>query len=570
MTPKVGIIGSGPAALITAYVLIQDGFTDVQLVTRDREAGGIWAKSRVYPGLSLNNVYGQFRFSSMEMKPPPDPSKTGGRLTGEVMSEYMESFADKFLRGRIKYASEVLKIRRGANKIGWMVKSRDLETNTVKEDYYSKIVLCTGGCTNPDIPLSLSPHAAKSSGFPGIILHSSQFSQELPTILAKVKPSIPGSDTKSGRIVIIGSGKSAQDMATYLTNQGRKVTMVYEHLEPYLASTRPRPAILRQSRIFSILSPYATLRSRLERFCHTTWLGSLLIRFIFKIVGEGGFKAYKLAEGSPLRKVESFFWQPRLNDSGVVHPRSFYGLAASGKIDLCTPARAAGYSNDGCSVLLKDGRKIPADVVILATGYRSSWENLFDDETAEEVGIRRRVLPRSALVNDEWKSYVILQNRPEGSLQGKSTKSVTASSIYRGIVPAKNILKRDFAINGAILTGNAGYAFEVVAHWISSYFLGDKMKLPSTPEAALAEADRHSAWCEKRFPGALGRMNESISSAIHIWSWPQAMDELLEDMHLPSCRSGGEWYNWMLKVIDLQEIANLTEERRALREAGRL
>lgn len=50
----IGIIGSGPAALITAHILIKDGFTSVQLITRDSSAGGIWAKDRVYPGLSLN------------------------------------------------------------------------------------------------------------------------------------------------------------------------------------------------------------------------------------------------------------------------------------------------------------------------------------------------------------------------------------------------------------------------------------------------------------------------------------------------------------------------------------
>ncbi len=52
--PTIGIIGSGPAALVTAHTLIKDGFTNVQFITRDSSAGGIWAKERVYPGLSLN------------------------------------------------------------------------------------------------------------------------------------------------------------------------------------------------------------------------------------------------------------------------------------------------------------------------------------------------------------------------------------------------------------------------------------------------------------------------------------------------------------------------------------
>ena len=43
------------------------------------------------------------------------------------------------------------------------------------------------------------------------------------------------------------------------------------------------------------------------------------------------------------------------------------------------------------------------------------------------------------------------------------------------------------------------------------------------------------------------------------------VDDLLEDMHLRSMRSGGNWLTWPFKVIDLQEIVNLGEERRAKR-----
>jgi dimethylaniline monooxygenase (N-oxide forming) len=42
-------------------------------------------------------------------------------------------------------------------------------------------------------------------------------------------------------------------------------------------------------------------------------------------------------------------------------------------------------------------------------------------------------------------------------------------------------------------------------------------------------------------------------------------DELLEDMGLPSGRSGGNWLTWPFKRIDLAEVANLKEERDAKR-----
>lgn len=49
------------------------------------------------------------------------------------------------------------------------------------------------------------------------------------------------------------------------------------------------------------------------------------------------------------------------------------------------------------------------------------------------------------------------------------------------------------------------------------------------------------------------------------YRWPQIVDEILEDLELPSLRSGGNWLTWPFKVIDLTEIATLREERDAKR-----
>jgi hypothetical protein len=46
------------------------------------------------------------------------------------------------------------------------------------------------------------------------------------------------------------------------------------------------------------------------------------------------------------------------------------------------------------------------------------------------------------------------------------------------------------------------------------------------------------------------------------------VEELLRDMSLPIYRSGGNWLNWVFQIIDSKEIANLSEERRANREAS--
>lgn len=74
----------------------------------------------------------------------------------------------------------------------------------------------------------------------------------------------------------------------------------------------------------------------------------------------------------------SILWGIRTNDEGVANPKSYYSLVNSGNIKVVAPARAIGYDKDGASVNLNNGEKVAASVVILATGWKSSWTDIFD------------------------------------------------------------------------------------------------------------------------------------------------------------------------------------------------
>lgn len=103
----------------------------------------------------------------MPMPPPEDAGKTGGRLRGEDVRAYMESFADRFLKSNIHYDTEVVKIRREpvkssdnqANQNGgvdasaegatrWVVDTRDTQTGVQSQRTYDRLVLCTGVSTS--------------------------------------------------------------------------------------------------------------------------------------------------------------------------------------------------------------------------------------------------------------------------------------------------------------------------------------------------------------------------------------------------------------------------------------
>ena len=60
---------------------------------------------------------------------------------------------------------------------------------------------------------------------------------------------------------------------------------------------------------------------------------------------------------------------------------------------------------------------------------------------------------------------------------------------------------------------------EVGSHWISSYFLGDAMRLPATPKAALDETERQAAWLRHRYPQVAPVANGSHTSNIGFWGY---------------------------------------------------
>ncbi|KAH9023039.1 FAD/NAD-P-binding domain-containing protein [Lactarius deliciosus] len=453
----VAVIGSGLAGLITAHTLLQDGFANVEILTRDKSVGGVWSEERVYPGLCINSVHGEYRFSPLPMRVPESHTKTGGRLSGDNIRQYLEDFKERFLRGKIRFETEVLNIRRGDDGRGWSVLVHDKNSASaekVRVIYYPRIVLCTGGNSNPSFPESLAPEAAKAARFSGPVLHSMDFASRIDDLLSCTAPTGPDA---LRQVVVVGSGKSAQDAAVFLANEGRPVTVIFRIADAFLASPNPLPDAIRKSR----------------RFLHTTWLGGLIVRGFWKTLARYSHHVLGLPRDSPLRCTRSVFWNTRTNDEGVPREGSFYSLANAGKITIVSPARVEKYGDDGQSVVLDDGRR---------------------NETIEYLGLGRRPPGYEPRKKYHW-DYTSLANPP--AIPGDAP---WVAPIYRALVPAKSILNRDFAINGATLSTHHAYISELSAHWIAAYFRRDELRLPRSVDEALDLADRDAAWVRQRYP----------------------------------------------------------------------
>jgi dimethylaniline monooxygenase (N-oxide forming) len=80
------------------------------------------------------------------MPPPSEMMSPDARLGGKDLNLYMESFADRFLKGKFRFNVEILNVSRNMNQStgGWIVSIEDKVNGRKEELYFDKIVVCTG------------------------------------------------------------------------------------------------------------------------------------------------------------------------------------------------------------------------------------------------------------------------------------------------------------------------------------------------------------------------------------------------------------------------------------------
>jgi cation diffusion facilitator CzcD-associated flavoprotein CzcO len=156
----VAIIGYSAAGIITAHILLHDGFSHVQILTCNGTPGGVWATDRVYPGLQINkyatpqlilsftcsydplytSVHREYNFSAMRMPLPAD----GGHPMGHELSAYMQAFSNKYIKNVIHFNTEVVNIRRDEASSVWFITVQDMKTGFREVLEFVRVVPCTG------------------------------------------------------------------------------------------------------------------------------------------------------------------------------------------------------------------------------------------------------------------------------------------------------------------------------------------------------------------------------------------------------------------------------------------
>ncbi len=335
----VAVIGAGMSGLNMAIQLRRAGIESFTVFEKAASVGGTWRENR-YPGLTCD-VPAQWYTYSYE----PNPEWTHRFARGPEIRQYFERVARKYnLLPKIRFGTEIVEASFGDSR--WTLKTRTGEVHSA-----DVLVAATGVLHHPSVP-----QIEGLDAFGGDSFHSARWPD--------------GLSLKGRRIGIIGSGSTALQILPAIVEEVRNVHLFqrtpswilpvpdrrYSGLEK--AVLRRVPALSHLSydvwdRMFTVFADNSLGTkdgsSRLQPYVRYRCLQYL------KTVKDPGLRRKLTPDYAPMCKrlvISTSFYE------AIQHPNASLETAGIERV-----------LESG--LLLKDGRKIDLDVLVLATGFHA-------------------------------------------------------------------------------------------------------------------------------------------------------------------------------------------------------
>lgn len=448
----IAIIGAGFAGLSTAKVLTQFGF-DVTVFDKSPDVGGVWSRTRRYPGLTTQNGRSTYALSDFPM-----PADYPEWPSGQQVQEYLASYAAHFgLTSALRLNTEVVSADLDETAGQWTLWVRGTDGEDLPPVVADHLVVANGIFSDPFVPDYAGADEFRSAG--GRLCHASGLTE------------VTDADGKD--IVVVGYGKSSCDVAAAISDVAASTTVVVRNViwkMPKKLGNALNYKYLLLTRLGEGLFRYVTPQG-FERFLHgpgrpvrNAMLGSIqsLVTRQLKLSALG------LLPDGPLERIAR-------STVSLVTDR-FFDKVAAGTITVRRDTEITRLLvHDGRpAVELADGTVLPADMVVCGTGFHQRVPCL-------DAALQQRI-------TDEHGNF----------------------ELYRQIQP-HDIAQLSFAgYNSSLFSPLSA---EVAALWIAALLLGD-LPLPPVEERRTFVAGR-LRWMEERTEGKHARGTNIIPFSVH-------------------------------------------------------
>ncbi|CAN1163153.1 Probable flavin-containing monooxygenase 1 [Linum perenne] len=340
---KIAIIGAGMSGLLACKHLMEMGFTPTVFESSDC-IGGVW--SHTIESTKLQTPKSYYSFSDFDW---PHSVKQTFPNHNQVL-DYFKSYALHFnIIPRIKFNSKVVSIDyqlspfssedhisswewwggtgdpfSAAGKWNVYVQQQTASDSSSPVEVYQVdfVILCIGRysglANNPEFPINKGPQV-----FNGEALHSMDYSNMDDEAAAEF--------TKNKRVVVVGFQKSAIDIAAEIANRNDSIS---------------KPHHIRRTLVPLILQ---------------LWIQSKVVEFYLK---------WRL----PLKKYNMVpdhgFFKQIFSCMFTILPNNFYERVSEGSL-LLVKSKSFSFCEKGV-IITPEKPPIPADIVIFATGYKST------------------------------------------------------------------------------------------------------------------------------------------------------------------------------------------------------
>jgi cation diffusion facilitator CzcD-associated flavoprotein CzcO len=355
--PAVIVVGGGQGGLSIAARLHQLG-VDTLIVDRHERIGDNWRKR--YHSLTLHNEVHVNHLPYMPF-PPTWPTYIPKDMLANWFESYVDALELNFWSGTELTGGSYDDARRQ-----WSVTLKRSDGGT-RIMHPRHLIFATGASSIP-----YTPNLPGLDAFAGKVVHSGAFKN--------------AEQWKGRKALVLGSGTSGHDVAQELHAHGAEVTII-QRGKTYVVSLKEAQSVyaiysegipIDDCDLLAASFPYPVLKRAYQL---STAKGRMVDRKLIKALEQRGFKIW-------YGEDETGFQMMYLRYGGGYYFNvGCSELIISGQVKLLQFADIESFVAEGAR--LRDGSLVPAELLVLATGYKNQQETVrafLGDDIADKIG----------------------------------------------------------------------------------------------------------------------------------------------------------------------------------------